>query len=52
MVETFETLPGRLVAAAGRVVVDVVVARTALARAARHERVTVVVLSAPVTARP
>ena len=52
MVETFETLAGVLVAAAGHAVVDVVVARAALTRAARHQRVAVVVLRAPVTADP
>ena len=50
VIEALETLAGLLVTAARHAVVDVVMTRTTFTRAARHQRVAVVVLRAPVTA--
>jgi len=52
MVETAKTLAGVLVTASRHRVVDVVVTHAAFTRTARHQRVAMVILSAPVTARP
>jgi len=50
MVETFEALSGLLVTASRHAVVDVVVAAAAFTRAARNQRIAVVVLGTSVAA--
>jgi len=50
VIKTLETLAGLLVTAARHAVVDVVIAHAAFTRAARHQRVAVVVLRTPVAA--